>query len=180
MSGEPLPSRPVFPRRPIPAKATLRRPISLPQYLPARMVNEYVYCPRLFFYEWVEGVFAHSGDTVEGALRHGTLGEKAEGLPPADAAGDDRIHSRSVSLSSEHYGLTAVIDLVEGESGRVSPVDYKHGAPREREGLLEAWPQTACRSACKRSSCASRATRATKRSFTTTRPNSACASRRRL
>jgi CRISPR/Cas system-associated exonuclease Cas4 (RecB family) len=77
---------------------------------------------------------------VEGALRHDTLGEKAEALPPADAAGDERIHARSVSLSSERYGLTAVIDLVEGEGGRVSPVDYKHGAPREQDDVLEAWP----------------------------------------
>ena len=89
----------------------------LPDYLPARMVNEFAYCPRLFFYEWVEGVFAHSGDTVEGALRHETLGEKAEALPPADAESQEKIHSRSVSLSSERHGLTAVIDLVEGEGG---------------------------------------------------------------
>ena len=31
-----------------------------PDYLPARMVNEFVYCPRLFFLEWVEGVFRSS------------------------------------------------------------------------------------------------------------------------
>ncbi len=30
---------------------------TLPDYLPARMVNEFAYCPRLFFYEWVEGLF---------------------------------------------------------------------------------------------------------------------------
>ena len=38
----------------------------LPDYMPARMVNEYVYCPRLFYYEWVESVFRESVDTVEG------------------------------------------------------------------------------------------------------------------
>lgn len=39
--------------------AAVPLPVSpaLPDYLPARMVNECVYCPRLFFYEWVEGVF---------------------------------------------------------------------------------------------------------------------------
>ncbi|HXJ39487.1 MAG TPA: hypothetical protein VNH18_09415 [Bryobacteraceae bacterium] len=41
----------------------------LPDYLPARMVNEYVYCPRLFFYEWVDGVFRENADTIEGAAR---------------------------------------------------------------------------------------------------------------
>lgn len=141
MSAEPLPSRPVFPLRPVPAKASLRRqPVALPQYLPARMLNEFTYCPRLFFYEWVEGVFAHSADTIEGALRHETLGEKAEAMAPAGEGGDERVHSRSVSLSSDRYGLTAVIDLVEGEGDRVSPVDYKRGAPRDEDGVLQAWP----------------------------------------
>ncbi|HLG54740.1 MAG TPA: CRISPR-associated endonuclease Cas1 [Vicinamibacterales bacterium] len=140
MSVEPHPSRLTFPARPISIKAGLRGVVELPQYLPARMLNEFVYCPRLFFYEWVEGVFAHSADTVEGALRHETLGEKAQALPPPEAAAEERIHSRSVSLSSERHGLTAVIDLVEGDGHRVSPVDYKHGAPREQDGALEAWP----------------------------------------
>lgn len=83
----------VFPRRPIPARATLRRRIDLPDYLPARMLNEFVYCPRLFFYEWVEGVFAHSSDTVEGALRHEKLGDRPEELPAAGDESAERIHS---------------------------------------------------------------------------------------
>lgn len=143
MSAEPAPSRLTFPLRPIQAKAALRRPIELPKYLPARMLNEFVYCSRLFFYEWVEGVFAHSDDTVEGALRHETLGEKAEALPAAASAEGERIHARAVSLSSDTHGLIAVIDLVEGSGSRVTPVDYKRGAPRERDGVLEAWPADA-------------------------------------
>ncbi|MGE3344419.1 MAG: CRISPR-associated endonuclease Cas1 [Vicinamibacterales bacterium] len=139
MSAEPLPARPVFPSRPILRQASLRRPVALPQYLPARMLNEFVYCPRLFFYEWVEGVFAHNADTVEGALRHDTLGEKPEALPPPSDVDTERIHSRAVSLSSEQHGLVAAIDLVEGSGGVVSPVDYKHGAPREVDGDLTAW-----------------------------------------
>ncbi|MBI4264132.1 MAG: CRISPR-associated endonuclease Cas1 [Acidobacteria bacterium] len=103
------------------------------------MLNEFVYCPRLFFYEWVEGVFAHSADTVEGSLRHEKLGEKTDEMPGPGAT-DERIHARSVTLTSETHGLIATIDLVEGEGDRVSPVDYKHGAPRERDGALEAWP----------------------------------------
>jgi hypothetical protein len=30
------------------------------------MVNEWVYCPRLAFLEWVDGEWADSGDTEEG------------------------------------------------------------------------------------------------------------------
>src|ERR1700694_5015587 len=35
-------------------------------YLPARMVNEFQYCPRLAYLEWVQGEWAESADTVEG------------------------------------------------------------------------------------------------------------------
>ena len=64
-----------------PQAARKTESVKLPEYLPARMLNEFVYCPRLFFYEWVEGVFAHSADTVEGALRHEKLETKADALP---------------------------------------------------------------------------------------------------
>ena len=33
-----------------------------PESLPARMLNEFVYCPRLFYYEHVEGVFVESAE----------------------------------------------------------------------------------------------------------------------
>ncbi|OFV93140.1 MAG: CRISPR-associated endonuclease Cas4/Cas1 [Acidobacteria bacterium RIFCSPLOWO2_02_FULL_64_15] len=120
-------------------RARLTRGVTLPDYLPARMLNEFVYCPRLFFYEWVENVFAHSADTVEGALRHEKLETRADAMPAADA-GAERIHSRSVNLSSDTHRLIAVIDLVEGEGGTVAPVDYKRGAPRDGAEGPEAWP----------------------------------------
>jgi CRISPR-associated protein Cas1 len=112
-----------------------------PDYLPARMVNEFVYCPRLFFYEWVEGVFAHSADTVEGALRHARVDARGDALPsPDEAAGDERIHARSVELASDRLGVIARIDLVEGAGRSVVPVDYKKGAPRAGDDGPVAWP----------------------------------------
>ena len=114
------------------------RPVELPEYLPARMLNEFVYCPRLFFYEWVEQVFAHSSDTVEGALRHQKLERKSDALPAVDA-GAEKIHSHSVMLSSDTHKLIATIDLIEGGGGRVSPVDYKRGRPRDGDDGPVAW-----------------------------------------
>jgi len=111
--------------------------LELPDYLPARMLNEFVYCPRLFFYEWVEGVFAHSTDTVEGELRHEKLETKSDPLPPPDQEAE--IHSRSVTLSSETHRLIAKMDLIEGDGGGAVPVDYKKGAPRDSDDGLQAW-----------------------------------------
>ncbi len=119
----------------------------LPDYLPARMLNEFVYCPRLFYYEWVEGVFVHNRETTEGALRHAKLDAKDDALPSAQELAatrqtiDQTIHARSVTLSSDTHGLIAKLDLIEADGEQVTPVDYKRGSPREDAdtGELVAW-----------------------------------------
>ncbi len=111
----------------------------LPDYLPARMVNEFCYCPRLFFYEWVDGLFAESVDTVEGAIEHRRVDAKASKLPGPEEGSE--IHARSVTLSSERLRVIAKMDLVELEGATATPVDYKHGRPRiDADGNLDLWP----------------------------------------
>lgn len=95
-------------------------------FIPVRMVNEFVYCPRLAYLEWVQGEFAHSADTVDGAIKHKRVDKESGSLPEAPEA-EERIHARSVTLSSTRLGITAKLDLVEGEGSRVTPVDYKRG-----------------------------------------------------
>jgi CRISPR-associated endonuclease Cas1/CRISPR-associated protein Cas4 len=96
--------------------------------LPARMVNEYEYCPRLAYLEWVQGEWADSADTVEGRHRHRRVDTPAGDLPsPEQLSDDERIHARSVTLSSNRLGLIAKLDLIESEDGAVVPVDYKRG-----------------------------------------------------
>ena len=95
--------------------------------LPARMVNEFQYCPRLAYLEWVQGEWSDSGDTVEGRHVHRRVDAAKGQLPPADATETERFHARSITLSSNRLGLIAKMDLVEGEGQRVTPVDYKRG-----------------------------------------------------
>lgn len=49
--------------------------------LPARMVNEYTYCPRLAYLEWVQGEWAESADTVEGRYSHKRVDRPAASRP---------------------------------------------------------------------------------------------------
>lgn len=96
--------------------------------LQARMVNEYEYCPRLAYLEWVQGEWADSSDTVEGTHKHRRVDTPGGDLPDADSIdGDTSIHARSVTLSSTRLGLIAKIDIVEVEGNAVTPVDYKRG-----------------------------------------------------
>lgn len=109
--------------------------------LPARMINEYVYCPRLAYLEWVQGEWADSADTVEGRQAHRRV-DKRSGQPPsadgADEAAAERIHVRSLELSSDALGLIARLDLAEFEGRRAVPVDYKRGKrPHVARGAYE-------------------------------------------
>ncbi|HUD45919.1 MAG TPA: CRISPR-associated endonuclease Cas1 [Candidatus Baltobacteraceae bacterium] len=114
-----------------------------PQQIPARMLNEFVYCQRLFYYEFVEGVFVESVDTLRGEAIHKRVDSGNGALPAAkkkskkttqdeppetvDAtaqepeaqnAGPETIHSRSVQMGSERLGVVAKMDLVESKTGK--------------------------------------------------------------
>ena len=117
---------------------TANHPTSAPELVPARMLNEYTYCPRLCYMEWVQGEFAHSADTLDGRFQHRRVDRPAgdlpargpNGEPPApndEDAQSEKIHARSVMLSDEGLGAIARIDLVEAEGERATPVDYKRG-----------------------------------------------------
>src|SRR5437870_1925902 len=49
--------------------------------IPARMLNEFVYCKRLFYYEFVEGVFVESADTLRGGAIHERVDSGSGAMP---------------------------------------------------------------------------------------------------
>ncbi|MEZ6015877.1 MAG: CRISPR-associated endonuclease Cas1 [Planctomycetota bacterium] len=98
----------------------------VPELLPARMLNEYTYCPRLFYLEWVDMEWAPSHDTVVGEGVHKRV-DKARGS--FERAGDrPDAEITSLTLSSEDEGLTARLDMVERDGDAWIPVDYKKGS----------------------------------------------------
>lgn len=96
--------------------------------LPARMVNEFVYCPRLAYLEWVQGEWAENADTAEGRVAHRRTDSPRGAMPEAEELDEaTRIHARSITLASESLGVIAKLDLVEGDAGQIWPVDTKRG-----------------------------------------------------
>lgn len=120
-----------------------------PALVPARMVNEVLYCERLAYLEWVQGEFADNHFTLDGRLlAHRRVDAKAQSMPAPTATKDASEEegpegarpwkARSVWLSSEQLGITAKVDIVESAGdGKVQPVEYKRGRrPSVPEG---AW-----------------------------------------
>ncbi len=102
--------------------------------VPARMINEWVYCPRLAYLEWVEGQWAANADTAEGDRVHARGRQSSPPLPhPAESPLD--FVTRRVALASESLGLIAEIDVLTQEDGEAVPVDHKKGRrPHVAEG----------------------------------------------
>jgi CRISPR-associated protein Cas1 len=112
--------------------------VEVPDLVPARILNEFAYCPRLAHIEWVQGEFADSVDTVEGRHLHRRVDQETGNLPDPGEGNEEKAHARSVYLSAPRLGMVARIDLVEASGDQVTPVDYKHGkAPDIPEGAWE-------------------------------------------
>lgn len=108
--------------------------------VPARMVNEWVYCPRLAYLEWVEGAWADNADTAQGRRVHarGTDGRSAPPSPESFHVDMDDFKTRRLLLASERLGLIAELDILEGVDGAVIPVDVKKGRrPHVEKGAYE-------------------------------------------
>lgn len=112
-----------------PSEHTTEVPQGIPEgleLLPARMVNEYAYCARLFYLMYVQREWAHSVDTMDGRFVHRRV-DRPEGKAPAPEglSEQDRLHARSIQVGSPKLGALAVVDVLESEGRRVTPVDYK-------------------------------------------------------
>lgn len=117
---------------------------------PTRGVAEHAYCPRLFYYVTVEGVFLPSADTEQGAGVHARVDrpslapaspaetaeakaggrKKVEKVKEPEADPDRPVSVRSLTLTSEALGLTARLDLVEISGSTAIPVEYRKGRPK--------------------------------------------------
>lgn len=111
--------------------------------MPVRRLNNFIYCPRLFYFQWVENIFQESADTVAGSHLHRNVEapskldeEKAKALGENLPEG---ARLRSLRLESETLGIVGVMDLVESGPDGAQIVDYKKGsARRTNEGEREA------------------------------------------
>jgi CRISPR-associated protein Cas1 len=112
-------------------------PRKIPELVPARMLNEHAYCPRLAYLEWVQGDFAASADTIDGQFQHRNVNVETGSLPDPDKPAEERVHARSVMLSAPMIGLIARMDLIEAEGAKVTPIDYKRG--RAPDIAEQAW-----------------------------------------
>lgn len=104
-------------------------PSSKVPLIPVRILNEYIYCPRLAYLMWTQKEWVDTSDTVEGKDIHKHVDKKEQIISNicGVSSTNEQAKYKSVTLSSEKLGIIAKIDVVETESGTATPVDYKRG-----------------------------------------------------
>jgi CRISP-associated protein Cas1 len=103
--------------------------------LPVRRLHNFIYCPRLFYFQWVENIFQENADTVAGSHVHRNVDAPSKLDDPKELGLPEGAKLRSLRLESEALGLMGVVDIVEGGPDGAEIIDYKRGsARRDAEG----------------------------------------------
>jgi len=96
--------------------------IELPDYLPISYLNQLEYCPRRFWYMYVQGEMDVNAAVLEGTLRH----ERVD--TPGEGTGEQGQHvQRRLYVYSHRLRLAGFCDLVEEMDGQLMPVETKRG-----------------------------------------------------
>lgn len=95
--------------------------MELPDYLPLSMLNQLEYCPRRFWYMFVEAEMVVNEHVLEGTFQHERAHEAG-----VEREGED-ITLRRVYVYSHRLRLTGFVDLLEEREGEWAPVEYKKG-----------------------------------------------------
>lgn len=96
------------------------------EYLPISHINALAYCPRRFFYEYVQAEMLVNEYVMEGRILH----ERADSGQSVWREGV--MQERSVYVWSDRLRLVGLVDVVEWRDGELAPVEYKRGK-------LERW-----------------------------------------
>ncbi len=89
-------------------------------YIPLSQINTYVFCPRRFYYESIEGHQVINHHIEEGTIKHENVHTEVH----ARRKGDKTI-SRRLYLASEALGVSGYTDLVEEKDGIPYPIEFK-------------------------------------------------------
>ncbi len=98
--------------------------------MPVRRLQNYAYCPRLFYYQWVENIFLDNADTVKGSSQHRHVDQPSRLDDPANLDLPQGTRLRSLHYESETLGLTGKIDVIEAGENGLEIIDHKKGSAR--------------------------------------------------
>ncbi len=90
--------------------------------LPISSLNALEYCPRKFYYQFVQGEMLVNEFVLEGTLIHQQVHQEG-----THTTAEGELQTTRHYLYSEALHLTGFADVIEERAGVLVPVEYKHG-----------------------------------------------------
>jgi len=92
------------------------------EMIPISALNALEYCPRSFYYQFVEGETPTNEFILEGTLAHRHVHQAG-----THTTAEGEVQITRLYLASETLHLTGFADVVEERAGVLVPVEYKRG-----------------------------------------------------
>ncbi len=99
---------------------------NLPDTIPISALNTLEYCPRRFYYQFVQSDMVINEFVLEGTLLHRRVNQAG-----TQTIGQDIMQTTRLYLYSEELRLSGFTDVIEEQGGLLIPVEYKHGQQGE-------------------------------------------------
>ena len=93
-----------------------------PETVSLSLLNALEYCPRRFYYEFVQSEMLVNEFVIEGMHLHQRVD-----TPGKHETAEGELRIQRLYLYSETLRLAGFIDVLEEENGLLVPVEYKHG-----------------------------------------------------
>lgn len=92
-------------------------------YLPLSYLNHLLYCPRRFWYMYVQGELEVNAPMLEGTFQHQTRADK----PGIETDDYGRTIHRRLWVWSDRLNIAGFADFIIHNSSLLIPLEYKHG-----------------------------------------------------
>ena len=92
------------------------------EIIPISSLNALEYCPRKFYYQYVQGETLVNEFVLEGTLEHQRVHQAG-----THTSEEGEIETTRLYLYSETLRLSGFADVIEERAGLLVPVEYKHG-----------------------------------------------------
>lgn len=115
----------------------------VPESIPISALNALEYCPRRFYYQFVQGDRLVNEFVLEGTLAHKRVHQQARQTTP-----EGEIQTTRLYLHSETLRISGFADVIEEQGGKITPVEYKHGQQSKHGGWLNDAVQLCAQALC--------------------------------
>ncbi len=115
----------------------------MPDSISISSLNALEYCPRRFYYQFVQGETLVNDSVLEGTLAH----QRVHQTGTQTTAGD-KIQTTRLYLYSETLRISGFADVIEEQKGALIPVEYKHGPQGKHGGWLNDAVQLCAQALC--------------------------------